>query len=70
MRIGYDNYKSERECSPRELDGNSILRHDNVIITTKEEIYEICDICNDKEKCIKKLKEMKTILYANLNKWN
>lgn len=68
MRFWYENYKSERECNPTWLDGNSLIRKDNVIIKSKEEIMEICTHCMDKEKCIQRLKEMKTLLFSKLYK--
>lgn len=68
MRFGYTDYKSERECRPTILDKDSIIRRDNIIIRSKQDIEEICTHCVDKEKCIQKLKDIKIALFANLNK--
>lgn len=68
MRFWYENYKSDRECDPLSLDRDSLIRRDNVIIRSGQDIEEICTNCMDKNKCIQRLKEMKTLLFANLNK--
>jgi len=68
MRFGYTDYKNERECRPTDLDKDSIIRRDNVIIMTKQDIDEICTKCMDKEKCIQRLKEIRTALFANQSK--
>lgn len=66
MRFWYTNYESKDLCMPHELNKLFILRNDNVIIQTKEEIEEVCWNCMDKKHCIATLKRLKTEFYSNL----
>ena len=66
-RFWYTDYKKREECNPTELDQSCLLRGDNVIINTKQELLDICSWCANIEKCTEWIKQLRAGLFSNLN---
>ena len=64
IRFWQQDYKSSEDCKPCVLDYDSIIRWDNVILYTKEQILDICSKCESKEDCVQLLRQAKTDLYS------
>lgn len=64
MRFWYWDYKDKETCNPCTLDYDSILRGDNIILRTKEDIIEICWKCSSVDDCVWLLRQAKTDLYS------
>lgn len=63
MRIWYKKFNNNNECEPCVLDYDSIIRWDNVILYTRQELYDICTECQSKEFCANMMKEVKEKFY-------
>lgn len=70
MRTWCKNFKDKTECLPRNLNEDQILRWDNVIISNKQDILDMCSSCISQALCIQNLKDMKTDLYSKNRWWN
>lgn len=65
MQFGKDRFENEDQCVPVTLDGDSLMRGDEIILYTKNEIRTVCAECNSQEKCIDMLKELQADLFNN-----
>ena len=55
MKFGEWVFKNNKECNPAELDNDSLLRWDNIVLKTKQDIYSVCTDCLNQKECIETL---------------
>ena len=61
MKTWQNEYKNSGECKWTYLDYDALLRGDNVIIRTRQDLYDNCSKCEEQEKCVENLKRIKEV---------